>query len=102
MIELGWHCGMHGHVSGLKLMRFGSQPMTKSQCEETFRYMAFVAFPGADPVDVKVIIYSRVKIAFVRLKILDRHHAWRSLDLTLDICSNFMKKNPFTSFFASF
>ena len=35
--------------------------------------------------------------------ILDRHHAWRSLDPTLDIWSNFVKKSikrplfPFTS-----
>ena len=29
---------------------------------------------------------------FSTLHILDRHHAWRSLDPTLDIWSNFVKK----------
>ena len=33
---------------------------------------------------------------FSTLHILDRHHAWRSLDPTLDIWSNFVKKEALT------
>ena len=34
--------------------------------------------------------------------ILDRHHAWRSQDPTLDICSNFVKKSIYLPFFFCF
>ena len=40
----------------------------------------------------------------VNLQILDRHHAWRSLDPTLDISSHFVKKKRkhFASYFLLF
>ena len=35
-------------------------------------------------------------------EILDRHHEWRSLDPTLDICANFMKKSHLPPFLHPF
>ena len=47
----------------------------------------------------------KLSTIYLSLSFLDRHHAWRSLDPTLDIWSNFVKKEksikclffPFTS-----
>ena len=51
---------------------------------------------------IKVCYDSIYEETFFKLNLwrfLDRHHAWRSLDPTLDIWSNFVKKKHFDSFF---
>ena len=53
----------------------------------TMRFSTYASFHYSNPLD-NMIFHS---VIFHNI-ILDRHHAWRSLDPTLDIWSNFVKK----------
>ena len=80
------------------------------QTVENYHHATYINlfFPSTDPLFSPLFMknYQKPKVVHNMYfpRFLDRHHVWRSLDPTLQIWSNFVKKtdNGFNSFFCIF